>query len=90
MKILVKGAAPGSTPETITCTSSADFLIHVATNGIGSYSINVKSTRLGIGTGSPTFTVGGIANDVVTFIFLPGTTGFITLQTENTATASIR
>jgi len=89
MKILVRGVAPGSKPETITCTSKADFLVYLATNGVGGYSVNVKSTGFGMGTESPTFTVGGTADDVVTFIFQSGTTGFITLQTEKTAIASI-
>jgi hypothetical protein len=38
---------------------------------------------------APTFIVGGPANDVITFIFTPGVTGFLTLQTECGTKASI-
>jgi hypothetical protein len=40
-----------------------------------------------MGIRSPTFTVGGVANDIVTLIIQPGTTGFLTLQTEDGAKA---
>jgi len=50
----------------------------------------LKSTGSGIGTQSPVFIVGGVANDVITFIMQPGTTSFITLQTRCGATASIK
>lgn len=43
-KILVKAVAPGTTQETVNCTSDADFLLHGITNGGGDYSIGVKST----------------------------------------------
>ena len=89
MKILVKAVAPGTTQVVITCTSSASFLVHGVTNGHGSYAINVRSTGAGFGVGSPTFTVGGIPNDTVTLIFQPGTNCWVTLQTEDSANASI-
>ena len=38
---------------------------------------------------APTYIVGGPDNDVITFIFTPGVTGFLTLQTECDAKASI-
>ncbi len=88
-KILVKAVAPGTRAETVQCTSDTDFLVHGITNGGGDYAINVKSTGAGMGIGSPTFTVGGIANDVVTVILQPGTTGFLTLQTECGAKAAM-
>jgi hypothetical protein len=86
MKILVKAVAPGSLSETVHCASGHAFLIYGITNG-GGYSVNLKSTGAGIGIGSPTFMVGGIANDVVTVIIQPGTTGFLTLQTDDGAKA---
>lgn len=88
-QILVKSVAPGSLQEVVECTSTADFLVYGITNGGGDYSINVKSTGSGGGVGSPTFTVGGIANDVVTIILQPGTTGFLTLQTQCGAKANM-
>ncbi len=90
MKILVKAVAPGSEQEVVNCTSDNDFLVHGITNSGGEYAIDVKSTGAGIGIASPTFTVGGIANDIVTVIIQPGTTGFLTLQTEEDAKASFR
>lgn len=42
-----------------------------------------------MGTGSTTFTVEGIANDMVTILLQPGTTGFLTLQTECGAKADM-
>jgi hypothetical protein len=86
-KILVTGVAPGTLQEVVECTSECDFLVYGITNGVGEYAINVKSTGFGMGTGSPTFTVGGKANDIVTIIMQPGTTGFLTLQTEKDAKA---
>ena len=87
-KILVKAAAPGSVQEVVNCSSNADFLVYGITNGGGDYAISVKSTGAGMGVGSPTFTVGGIANDTITIILQPGTTAFLTLQTEKGAHAS--
>jgi hypothetical protein len=89
MKILVSGIAPGTEQSIVKCTSDSDFLLYGVTNGDGDYVINVKSTGFGMGTGSPTFVVGGVAHDIVTLIVQPGTTGFITLQTEKSARASI-
>ena len=89
MKILVSSVVPGSAQATALCSSNADFLVHGVTNGLGDYAITVKSTGVSFGTSSPTFTVGGIANDVVTVIIQPGTSCFITLQTANTANPSI-
>jgi hypothetical protein len=90
MKILVKAVAPGSIQVVVKCTSSADFLVHCVTNGGGrGYAIGVQSTGASFGTDAPTFTVGGIASDIVTVIIQPGTTCYITLETENTAQASI-
>ena len=88
-KMLVRSFAPGRLQEVIECTSESDFLVYGITNGGGDHAINVKSTGAGGSVGSPTFTVGGIANDVVTIIVQPGTTGFLTLQTEKRARASI-
>jgi hypothetical protein len=88
MKILVKAVAPGSLQEVVNCKSDCDFLVHGITNGAGDYAISVKSTGAGFGVSSSTFTVGGIANDIVTIIIQPGTTVFLTLQTEEDATAS--
>jgi hypothetical protein len=88
MKILVKAVAPGSLQEVVNCTSEEDFLVYGITNGGGDYAINVKSTGAGFGVGSPTFIVGGKAKDTVTIILQPGTTGFLTLQTEKGAKAS--
>jgi len=53
------------------------------------YSVNVKSTGSAGGSLAPTYIVGGPANDVITFIFSPGVTGFLTLETECGAKASI-
>ena len=88
MKILVKAVAPGSLQEVVNCTSDHAFLVYGITNGVGDYSIAIKSTGAGFGVSSPTFIVGGIAKDVVTIIIQPGTTAFLTLQTEAGATAS--
>jgi hypothetical protein len=88
MKILLKAVAPGSVQEVVNCTSEEAFLVHGITNGGGDYAISIKSAGAGFGVGSPTFTVGGIAKDVVTITIQPGTTGFLTLQTEKGAKAS--
>lgn len=80
MKIPVKSVAPGSLPETVDCTSNHAFLVYGVTNGGGDYSVSVKSTGAGMGVRSPTFVVGGPANDVVTLIIQPGTTGFLTCR----------
>lgn len=95
-QILVYALAPGTQPEGIKCTSSAAFLVYCSTNYFGpggeppwGYSVAVKSTGAGLGSTSPVFTVGGVADDVVTITFQPGTTGFITLQTSREAIASI-
>ncbi len=96
-KILVRAFAPGNLPETVTCTCDADFMVYGTTNagvlantpGWG-YSISVKSTGAGIGSVSPTFIVGASAGDTITFVFNPGVTGFLTLQTECGAKASVK
>ena len=95
-KILVSAFAPGKEPETVTCTSNKAFLVYCSTNfspklppGWG-YSVSVKSTGAGNGSLAPGYIVGGLANDVITFIFSPGVTGFLTMQTECGAKASIR
>ena len=96
-KILVKAFAPGKLPETVTCTCDADFIVYGTTNagvltntpGWG-YSISVKSTGTSLGSISPTFIVGASAGDTITFIFEPGVTGFLTLQTECGAKASVQ
>ena len=90
MKILVKAVAPGSSPVTVKCTSEADFLLYGITNGVGGYTIEVKSTGAAFGVDSPTFTVGGIAKDVVILVIQPSTTAFLTLQTKNGAKASLK
>ena len=89
MKILVKAVIPGLTQAVAKCTSSAAFLVYGITNGIGDYAIDSQSMGTSFGISSPTFTVGGIANDTITVIVQPGTACFITLQTEKGATASI-
>jgi len=95
-KIVVSAFAPGTVPETVTCTSNKAFLVYCSTNfstkpgASWGYSVNVKSTGAGMGSQAPTFIVGGPARDVITFIFTPGVTGFLTLQTECGARASIR
>jgi hypothetical protein len=91
-KILVHAFAPGTLPETVTCTSNADFLVYCVTNGGNSgFSINVKSTGFttGVNPNVTGFAVGASANDVITFIFQPGAAGFLTLQTQCSAKASI-
>ena len=92
---MVSAFAPGTQPETVKCTSNRAFLVYCSTNfspkpppGWG-YSVSVKSTGAGGGSLAPTYIVGGPANDVITFIFSPGVTGFLTLQTECGAKASI-
>jgi len=87
MQILVKSAviSPGGLPETVNCSSDQAFLVYGVTNGRAEYSIDVRSTRTRIGVSSPTFIVGGIANDVVTLVIQPGTTGLFTLQTDDAA-----
>lgn len=94
-QILVSAFAPGTQPETVTCTSNRPFLVYCSTNfgptlpaGWG-YFVNVQSTGAGNGSQAPTYIVGGPANDVITFTFSPGVTGFLTLQTECGAKASI-
>jgi hypothetical protein len=94
-KIVVSSFAPGTQPETINCSSNRAFLVYCSTNffptpppGWG-YSVGVKSTGTAGGSLAPTYIVGGPANDVITFIFSPGVTGFLTLQTECGAEASI-
>jgi hypothetical protein len=94
-QIVVSAFAPGKEPETVKCTSNKAFLVYCSTNfspapppGWG-YSVNVKSTGFGAGTQAPTYIVGAPADDVITFIFSPGATGFLTLQTECGAKASI-
>jgi hypothetical protein len=87
MQILVKSVITGSAPETVNCFSDHAFLVHGVTNGRGEYSINVRSTRTRIGVSTATFTVGGIAKDEVTLVIQPGTTGIITLQTDDAAKA---
>ena len=89
MKILVEAVFTGNTQAVVACTSSAEFMVHAISNGVGEYVINVKSTAAGMGTRSPTFAVGGIANDTVTVIIQPGTNCFLTLETEDAAHASI-
>lgn len=96
-KILVKAFAPGKLPETVNCTCSADFIVYGTTNaGVLSntpgwgYSISVKSTGFGMGSISPTFVIGASAGDTITFIFSPGVTGFLTVQTECGAKVSVQ
>ena len=89
MKILVKSVIPGLTQAVAKCTSSAAFLVYGVTNGVGQYAIDSQSTGTSFGTSSPTFAVGGIANDTITVIIQPGTACYLTLQTEKGATASI-
>jgi hypothetical protein len=94
-QIVVHAFAPGTESETVKCTSNRPFLVYCSTNfslkpppGWG-YFVNVKSTGSGAGTEAPTYIVGGPANDVITFTFTPGVTGFLTLQTECGAKATI-
>jgi hypothetical protein len=94
-QIVVSAFAPGTQPETVKCTSNRPFLVYCSTNfslsppaGWG-YSVSVKGTGFAGGSLAPTYIVGGPANDVITFIFSPGVTGFLTLQTECGAKASI-
>ena len=93
-RILVHAFAPGSKVQRVACTSNADFLVHCSTNFPGGpsfgYSVGVKSTGFTSGTGAPVYIVGAKANDVITFNMPPGLTGFITLQTECSAKASIK
>lgn len=96
-QILVRALAPPSQPAGVACTSSADFLVYCSTNYFlpggappsWGYAVGVQSTASGFGSVSPMFIVGGVANDVVTITMQPGTTGFITLQTQCNAKASI-
>jgi hypothetical protein len=90
MKILVKALAPLADPAIVRCTSDADFLVYGATNGAGDCVIETRSTGASVDTHSPTFTVGGVANDLVIVLVTPGTKGFLTLQTANGATASLK
>ena len=68
MKILVKAVAPLADPVIVRCTSDADFLVYGATNGAGDCVIETRSTGASADTHSPTFTVGGVANDLVIVI----------------------
>jgi hypothetical protein len=91
-KVIVSAFAPGTLQETVKCTSDADFLVYCVTNGGGAgFSINVKSTGFGTGVDPSVtaFTIGASAGDVITFIFQPGAAGFLTLQTQCDAKASI-
>ena len=90
MKILVKAVASVAAPAVVKCTSNADFLVYGATNGAGDCVIEIKSTGASIDTHSPAFTVGGVANDLVIVLVTPGTKGFLTLQTADDATASLK
>jgi hypothetical protein len=95
-QILVHALAPGTKQASVKCRSTAGFLVYCSTNfsptglppGWG-YAVDVHSTGSGFGSEAPTFVVGGVANDVVTIIMQPGTTAFITLQTQCGAKASI-
>ena len=94
-QILVSAFAPGSEIEHVECTSNRAFIVYCSTNfsptpspGWG-YFVDVKSTGAGNGTAAPTYIVGAPANDVITFNFGPDVTGFLTLQTECGAKASI-
>jgi hypothetical protein len=97
-QIIVYALAPGTKPAGVHCTSNADFLVYCSTNYFGpggappswGYVVAVKSTGAGLGSASPVFTVGGVANDVITITMEPGTSGFITLQTRCDAKASIK
>ena len=95
-KILVAAFAPGTQPVDYVCTSDSAFLIYCSTNFSNSgsppgwgYSVSVKSTGFTSGTAAPLYIVGGGAKEVVTFRMLPGSAGFITLQTRCGANASI-
>jgi len=91
-RILVAALAPGTKPAGVACSSSTDFLVHCSTNSAtppSGYTVGVKSTGFTTGSAAPTFVVGGIANDVVTIRMMPGTVGFITLQTQCGAKAAI-
>jgi hypothetical protein len=92
-QIVVSAFAPGLQPETVECTSNRAFLVYCSTNfppsGVAGYSVSVKSTGAGNGTVAPNYIVGAQATDVITFTFAPGMTGFLTLQTECGAKASI-
>jgi len=90
MKILVKAVAPVTSPAVVRCTSNADFLVYGATNGAGDCVIEIKSTGASVDTRSPIFTVGGLANDLVIILVTPGTKGFLSLQTADGATASLK
>src|SRR6516225_5037129 len=77
-QILVSSLSPGTLQAIANCTSNQDFLVYCTTNGAApGYAVQVKSIGTGIGTQSPVFIVGGVANDVITFIMQPGTTSFI-------------
>jgi hypothetical protein len=92
VQIVVTGAGSGTEPATFGCTSTAPFLLHVLiTQGgdEGTY-VGVQSTGAIMGTSETVFVVGGIANDTVTVGFpTPQMAAFLTLQTEDDATASI-
>jgi hypothetical protein len=90
MKIVVKAVAPLADPAVVRCTSDSDFLVYGLTNGAGDCIIDSRSTGASVDTRSPTFTVGGVANDLVIVLVTPGTKGFLTLQTANGATASMK
>ena len=94
-QILVRAFAPGTLPETVNCTCNADFIVYGTTNAPSNtsgwgYVISVKSPGFGMGSESPTFVVGAGAGDTITFEFQPGVTGFLTLQTECDAKASVQ
>lgn len=96
-QILVRALEPGTKLARLKCISNADFLVYCSTNFFSTggappgwgYSVQVNSTGAGIGSTSPIFIVGGVANDVITITMTPGTSGFITLQTRCDAKAQI-
>jgi hypothetical protein len=95
-QILVRAFAPGTRPSTYRCKSDADFLVYLSTNFSGGgapsgwgYSVWVKSTGFAHGSASPVYIVGGGADEQIEFIIASGVTGFITLQTQCKAKASI-
>jgi hypothetical protein len=91
MKIVVAAAGAGTVPAAWACTSSAAFLVYGVMQSSDGVSIDVKSTGAGMGISSPTFVIGGAANDTVTFTFSPEASGFLTLYTDDEkATASIK
>jgi hypothetical protein len=92
MQIVVSTAGSGTEPAFYGCTSTAPFLVHVliTQGGDEGTSIEVQSTGASVATSETVFVVGGIANDTVIFGFpTPQMNAFLTLQTEDYATASI-